>query len=240
MAFQVILCVVSCVLQLNIIQANEVPILSVKDVQSTKTSYVTFLLKHQTNAAISWFPHGNQSNVQTTTKDAVSAEYTPEASPFPVDFVGVRSGERLAFLPQKGFYFETKPGQRDLGSFSLINASPPHAMLRQGEEFEMALVVERQTASKASIEEGIHVNGFRNWENFASRFLLEVGSDVKKMFNDRVRCNFAVNKKPGDTVRVEAKCFITGVPVGTTDNYAIVISVYGGNFNVVTEIEGEV
>ncbi|ELT99468.1 hypothetical protein CAPTEDRAFT_196158 [Capitella teleta] len=86
---------------------------------------------------------------------AVSAEYTSETSPIPVDLVGVFSAERSTYMPQGKIYFKTKPDERDLGSFSLISASPRYVLLRQGEEFEMAMVAERQTAQRAHIDRNI-------------------------------------------------------------------------------------
>ncbi|ELT99469.1 hypothetical protein CAPTEDRAFT_196159 [Capitella teleta] len=240
MAFHVIFCVVSCVLQLNIIQANEIPILAIKDVQSTKSSYVTFLLKHQVNATIMWFsPHHEGSNIERTAKGAVSAEYTSETSPIPVDLVGVFSAERSTYMPQGKIYFKTKPDERDLGSFSLISASPRYALLRQGEEFEMAMVAERQTAQRAHIDRGIYVIGWRNWNNFSPSILLEVGSNVKRRFNDQVRCTFSVKEKPSNAVRAEVKCFIRGIPIGDTDNYHLELFIYGGYYDIEAEIEGD-
>ncbi|ELT89260.1 hypothetical protein CAPTEDRAFT_210894 [Capitella teleta] len=74
-------------------------------------------------------------------------------------------------------------------------------------------------------------------KNFAAH-VLEVGTDIMRKYTEQVQCYISTKQKPENTVRVETKCYITGIPIGNTEDYRIAIGIDHAYFVVTAEIEG--
>ncbi|ELU01392.1 hypothetical protein CAPTEDRAFT_211848 [Capitella teleta] len=216
-----------CALQLSKIQANEIPIVSIKDVHSTKSNHVTFLAQHRQSVVVHW------TNEATSRIDN-NTEFARQYSPGPVSSFSVRTESPDS---EAGLYIETErdyPGFS--GSVSVIAASPRKANLKRGHEFAMTFIVERVNASRTNLAQGIRIGGFRNGREF---LYIEDPSDASgRRFDSGLRCSISNQEKPENTIRVKITCYISGVPVGTTDTYSLMMWLHGALGDVRTDIKG--
>ncbi|ELT97919.1 hypothetical protein CAPTEDRAFT_198439 [Capitella teleta] len=224
-----------CALHVNTIQANETPVIRLKDVHTTQLAQIGFLLQSPMTATVHW----NADTLHSLIIAPSHAEFTEVVSPSAANIVQVIASDSFG---TRGYIIfslvSLKYVPTHLGTLSLFSDSPHRAMLRQGEEFVLNLIAERSFLSNAPCSGNIKMYGMRNtFGNFAA-LALEVGTDVMRKFNDQVQCYISTKQKPENTVRVETKCYISGIPIGNTDKYTIAITIDDAYFFALAEIEG--
>ncbi|ELT97496.1 hypothetical protein CAPTEDRAFT_193455 [Capitella teleta] len=232
------ICATFCALRVNnTIQANETPMIRLKDVHTTPLAQIGFFLQSPMTAAVYWGFSELRPFIIAPNEN--HAEYTRAVSRFAIGHFQVilsdSSGNRGSIF----FWLRSSDHEpTHFGTFSLFSDSPNRAMLRQGEEFVMNLIAERSVPSNASSNGSLWMYGTLNTFGSFAAHALEVGTDITRKYNDQVQCHISTKQKPENTVRVEAKCYITGVPIGNTDHYKIAIRIERAHFAVGAEIEG--